>query len=255
MVLRDDDDVYWRRDIEQRLSALEGSPQLGWSSITEGGIQVKQNGAERIRLGIDDDGRACLIFFEADGSELLRIGELPAGREGLEVYNSAGVAQIRAGELQSGGYGLEAISGAVAVTLAALGFGQAGDYIAASCGMTSTTFGDPTSGADGPSATVTIGSSGRLFVVGGAGMVVNSGDFPRVSVALSGANTLNPVSGENLAFAGNSSANAGDIQASGAGGRLYEGLNAGVTVVTMKYRSSTGSSCDFQDRWLIAFPL
>lgn len=233
MVLRDDNDAYWRRDIEQRLAALEGAPQVGYQSITEGGIEVRQAGQVRLKFGIID-GRAC-----------------------LEVYDALGVPQIRAGELESGGYGLEAISDGIALPIASLLFGIRSSQVSTSHSLADTggAFVDlPTAG---PSVTVTVSDTGRLLILGNVRMTTFLTNTARFAYTLSGANTAPATSLGWLKLTGGSDVN-GAVSTVG-GIEMLEDLNPGVTTVTLKYltidTSPGGVAPNFiGDRNLVAIP-
>lgn len=117
----------------------------------------------------------------------------------------------------------------------------AGAAVATNESTASTTYTDLAT--PGPAVTVTVGSSGILLV--GFACEQFNGPTPVTSVALSGANTVAAADG----FGQSISA---DIRT----GRthLFTGLSAGSTTVTMKYRT-TGGTSNWKDRevWAIAF--
>lgn len=101
---------------------------------------------------------------------------------------------------------------------------------------TSTSYTDLTTA--GPAATVTIGSSGRLFIQVG-GWLENSGldGISYMSFALSGANTLAAADARSVFYR----AYAGVRQGQYANGFMIEGLAAGSTVCTAKHRVDAGT--------------
>lgn len=231
MVLRDDSDAYWRRDIERRMAALEGAPQSGYQSITEGGLVVSQAGSVRLMLGIID------------------------GRPALEVYDALGNPQIRAGELAAGGYGLEAIDGSGnALPIASLLFGIRANQVATSRNLADTAgaYADlPTS--PGPAVTATVSETGRLLVLASASITAYLTNDARFGFALSGANTAAAIELGRLKPSDTTVATIAGIE-------LMEGLNPGATTVTLKYRSVDSSPGGvapntFFNRNLVALPL
>lgn len=222
------------RDIERRLSELEGrNPFAAGAIVRDGGsIAFKQDGDDRIFLGFDDDGRPCLI-----------------------IYDDSGNPKIRAGELTEGGYGLEAIESNVPVTLASLGFGVQADFASGQVSTSSTTVHQSLSG--GPEVTLTVPTSGKVLLMAGALLTVGgptAGAGGRVEYQMSGANT-GPSSEYNIAGfdAQDDDTPAFDVYTSGA--RLLEGLTPGSTTFELQYHAThAGVTVYFQNRFLIAQP-
>lgn len=104
----------------------------------------------------------------------------------------------------------------------------------------------------GPAVTVTIGSTGRAMVsLYCAQNNSTSGDVVFMGFALSGANTLAPTDALSLAFTS---------PVPGGGTRygasfLLQGLTAGSTTFTAKYRISVGGTGTWSDRQIIVTPL
>lgn len=128
------------------------------------------------------------------------------------------------------------------------------------------TYGDLTT--PGPEVTVTVRPSGRLLVlitsqvqfVETAAVAQRGGE---VTVELSGANTVTPTAANdvlqiamNLGIGVVAPGASIGFQGSYTGSGVFEGLNPGVTTVTMKYRSQyAGEQVDFLRRNLIAITL
>lgn len=104
----------------------------------------------------------------------------------------------------------------------------------------------------GPAVTVTIGSTGRAMVSLYCAMNNSvSGDVVFMGFALTGANTVATSDAQSLAF---TSPTAGGGIRFGAAW-LMQGLTAGSTTFTAKYRISVGGTGTWQDRQIIVTPL
>lgn len=117
---------------------------------------------------------------------------------------------------------------------------------------TSTTYTDLTT--SGPSATVTVGSSGRVIVIltaGTTGLAAGANQTSYLSVAVSGATTVAASDSNSVYLTTSGNTNGNSI------GGLIEltGLNAGSTTFTMKYRISAAQSTRFYARSITVIPL
>lgn len=107
----------------------------------------------------------------------------------------------------------------------------------------------------GPAATVTIGPSGRAWVIAGAEVwtqtEVGAWHGGRVAFDLTGANVR---AAEQIAKL--YAPPAGEALATVAGARLLTGLNPGSTTFTLRYGTASGSTNTvlFEDRWLLVQP-
>lgn len=121
---------------------------------------------------------------------------------------------------------------------------------------TSTSFTDLTTA--GPAVTVTVGPSGKLLLTMSASVDVQSdsavAEHAIMSFTFSGANTLAAADSRSVeasVFGGTSVTDdhgwAGSISFT----RVFDGLNAGDTTITCKYRSGAGDTVFFKDRTLV----
>lgn len=126
----------------------------------------------------------------------------------------------------------------------------------------STSYGDLTT--PGPSVTVNVRQTGRLLIMMSSQIQfidldpTDSGGGA-VTVEMSGANTLSPASAEGpiritMDWGGNTLANSA-MQGTYTQTVVYEGLSAGLTTITMKYKSKFGEATDFGRRTLTVFTL
>lgn len=141
------------------------------------------------------------------------------------------------------------------------------DTVATQESRTATSFGDLAT--VGPAVTVTVRPSGRLLVVltsqmqfieGASAGLAQRGGY--VSVDLSGANTIDALTASDIVLgACNLAVQDPDLtsivlQGSYTAAGVFEGLDEGVTVVTMKYASQySGEQMDFGRRNLIVITL
>jgi hypothetical protein len=106
-------------------------------------------------------------------------------------------------------------------------------------------------GTVGPSVTVTVPASGKVFITFGANMLVGtSGNSSRMTYSMSGANTIAASDGVALR-AITSTTVSGSSYVQG----IISGLTPGVTTITMKYRSGPAGSATWADRTLTVIPI
>ena len=79
-------------DMERRLRALEGSPQLGSSSIKGGSLRIlRADGTPVASIGAVDANTVGTQLYAADGSVLAAFGQVPAlsGADGVQLGPTA----------------------------------------------------------------------------------------------------------------------------------------------------------------------
>lgn len=132
----------------------------------------------------------------------------------------------------------------------------------------STTFGDLTASGVGPAVTIRIGASGRALCFWGAEIgqtaSYNELNTPHVGIQVSGASSVSPSLDNALNFnvrhpaAAFSGFALSSVWVQCATFHLFEGLNAGDTTFTMKYRHDTmlpAGSVNFSAREIAVFAL
>lgn len=218
----------------------------GSTFVGSDGISVRNAaGTQVLFIGRQSTGRYGLSSFDGSGNRIIDLGELASSLQGMEVFNTSAVRQVRLGQLASG-YGLEALDASGnTVTLDKLAFQVQFAQVITAESTTSTTATDLAT--DGPSVTVTVGSSGRALVYAGAGVGLDATGATAV-VQLnrdSGAETVNFVTFvHNLGGSGT---------VSEARGRLFTGLSAGSHTFKLRY-FTTANTATFSARWIAAQP-
>lgn len=169
----------------------------------------------------------------------------------IRVLDAGGVLKVQAGKLPDGTYGLAAVNdGGQLVTLSTLAFGLQAAVITTQEGRTSSTLGDLAT--VGPAVTVTVGETGRCLVMVGCtasyGAVFAGG---LMGYAISGATTR----AASIDEAMETSTTAENVVFGATRAFIAEGLTPGANTITAKYASaSSGTSCLFQRRHIIALP-
>jgi hypothetical protein len=106
----------------------------------------------------------------------------------------------------------------------------------------------------GPAVTVTVPASGIVLVSWACDIQAsNNASGGRVSVQLSGANTVSAVDDYAMTMLNASGANSGRQEASRT--HLFTGLTPGSTTFTLKYQRVGTGSANFRRRWITAVPL
>lgn len=228
----------WQREVNRRLAVLDRGTRLGHAAVRDGRVTILANGGQvRAELGLLDDARVAQVFYDVNGDELLRLGEQADGSYGLAVYN-----------------------GAVYTDLVDYIFGETTEFIASAETTTSTSYVDLATA--GPSATVTVGPSGRVRLLAGVEAsteVLNAtgNHGAQFGYAASGANTIGDTYlGLHDAWSQVSGVGVANLsRASIASGRVISGLAAGVTTFKLRYAARTQGTAGFANRWIIAQPL
>jgi hypothetical protein len=142
------------------------------------------------------------------------------------------------------------ILGKVAAPGASAAIRSVSDFVTTGASITSTTFTD-LSGSSGPTASVYVGSSGKVLVMTSCFLdTPGAGSGGQMSFALSGANVQSAVGYRGAWYysdqAGARITISGIVQ--------VVGLAPGLTTFTSKYLSMTGGSVSFLNRSLIVIP-
>lgn len=242
-------------------------------------------GNELIRVGEQSDGRFGQTLYDASGNELIRLGEQPDGTTGLNIvagrltiegdgaldiladdravrarfgkqvdgavaatfYDASGNEMIRLGD-RAGTHSLFVTSAGVTVDVVNSLTGMRQGFVAT---RESTTSEVPTNLATvGPSVTVTVGPSGRLWLMAGA-MIEPSDASLETGLVYYSASGANIIGDTLIAAAGGTNLPTGTP----AGGRLLTGLAPGETTLTLRYATFNSNAVWFEQRWLIAQPL
>lgn len=163
------------------------------------------------------------------------------------------------GTKSMGVLGRFAVPGTAAALTALSALATVSDTIAVGETTTSMTMTDLAT--TGPTASITVRSSGRVMLIMSArvGWPAANNGGGSMSVALSGANTAAAGDAGNQPILSSTIATAGVDQTAGFRSsvvHVYTGLNAGSTTWTAKYRTLyTGETADFDDRTIVLFPL
>lgn len=185
----------------------------------------------------------------AGGQTIIELGECLDGRHGLQVYTDTGQRVARVGELAAGGHGIEVIDeitgGLVKVSTLAFGMRAGSVGGVQDPGNTGGAFVD----MGGPSATVTIGDTGRAIVLVCTGMNTVGNGSHGAGYAISGNTTRAASTNEIVAIVANSTFHPSE---SFCNAFVATGLIPGSNTFTMKYFSNNG--CLFFTRNIIVIP-
>lgn len=205
----------------------------------------------KVQLAGDLGGTAAsptVVGITSGSASNLNSGTLAAARMPAltgDVTTSAGAVATTIGTSKV----LTAMINNAAVTADKLSTGAAASDVATSETTTSTSY----TGLTTPQAvTVTVGANGLLLVEFGCRMSQSAtGNASRASVALSGGNTV--ASSDNYACYQRSTSSTAEI-AQANRSKLFTGLAAGSTTVTMQFKVAAGTGT-YLDRTLLAIPL
>lgn len=143
--------------------------------------------------------------------------------------------------------GTDINSGAITPDKLSIGAGYA--EVATSETLTNTTYTDLTT--PGPSATVTVPASGKVYIAFGAQITVGtSGNGARVGYEVSGANTI-AVNDGRVLRAVHSATTATNVAVSG----ILSGLTSGSSTFKLVYRSGPSGSATFANRHITVIPI
>lgn len=239
------------KDLQDRVSKLERTPQLLNSSVDARGIDVFGGGEIRIHDG-------SIKIMDANDVVRVQLGHLADGSYDMAAFNPNYNA-------------LGVLTSTTQVDLGTLAFGMAGQFNTHT-GTTSspnsyTDLDNVTGPGDdnyGPEVTVNIGNAGRAVVMIAAQMqstpTGNTGAKCAMSFAVSGATTSAPTDERGLIFYQQISNVSDPIDFNNYIDRasyahVMTGLNAGLNTFTAKYSSGgSGTQASFQDRTIIVMP-
>lgn len=208
-----------------------------------GGLQIKGTGGMKVTGGGNvqiTDG--AVLIYNAAGQKIIELGECADGRHGLQVYTDTGTRVARMGELAAGGHGIEVIDEANGnlVKVSTLAFGVQGSV---ATGTVNHPGGAGWFDLGGPSATATIGNTGRAIVL------VSAQIFPGGGIAGDVAFEVTGVSGSSLDRAIITLNNF----MRGCAASIVTGLSAGAKTFKMMYAAS-GTPCSYDNRVIIVIP-
>lgn len=149
--------------INQRVSRLENTPQIGNSSIQAGGLQILDpTGKIVMVIGYQENGALGVSTFNpTTGAPVISLGQDPSGVPGLSVYDPSGNREVQLGEISTSPvlYGLAVLDPTHAVMQRVGGIS-----VAVANGTQFTTSTSYVTFSDDPSVPVTIGPSGQAEI-------------------------------------------------------------------------------------------
>lgn len=104
----------------------------------------------------------------------------------------------------------------------------------------------------GPSVPLTIGPSGRVFALWGAAITSIDSESGWVGLELSGSNTVDADQPPHVLVG---TMLGTGVAVGAAQGHLLTDLDSGETVFKLVYQAPSGSTVEFDDRWLVVWPL
>jgi hypothetical protein len=200
----------------------------------------------------DSSGNREIIYYTSKSSTAVICPDVATGRGvgGTSARshntNSTVKMNIVAEHFSTLQNGTALDSGIITPLLLALGVQAAS--VAAAETRNNAAFGDLAT--PGPAVTVTVGANGILVVIITGNIITGSDGHGRIGYELSGANTAAASNAKSLY----AKVVSGVIDLQGTYVEVLTGLNAGSTIVTEKYNTST-TTATFSNRKLAAIPL
>lgn len=153
--------------INQRLSRVENSPQIGNTSLQSGGLEILDGNGKIVAIfGFQPDGSIGLgLYNPVTGNKVITLGQDGTGVPGLSVFDPTGTKQVQLGEIATSPvlYGL-AVLDPTHSFLQRVG----GISAAVANGLQTTSSTTYVTFSDDPVVVVTIGPSGQAEVTYGA---------------------------------------------------------------------------------------
>lgn len=221
----------------QLLAQAFGSEVAFFGEDATGATALKfRNASGGVQVQVDVNG---LHFYDGSGHEVVRIDAT-----GLHVYNSAGTQEVAAGALSDGTYGLEVLDPGGSGNLLKL-FSPVLAQVNANQSLSSTSFVDLAT--PGPTATFTVGPSGKAFVLATANVNPNAntgGQSGYLGLSVDGAAAYE------IAIV---SSSVTENLATPAAAIQQLSLSPGTHTAKLQYATSSGTTVAFFYRTLIVF--
>lgn len=242
--------------INQRMSRLENSPQIGNSSIQAGGLQILDpNGKIVAVFGYQQDGSIGMATYNpVTGSKTTQIGILPDGSEGLAIYDpSTSTKVVQLGEINASPvqYGLVVQNSSGVLQQVA---GSTVQVIATAVSTSGTGMQD----LGGPYVTTNVGPSGDALVTAVVNVsAVNA--FGAIAVAIDGSIVVTSVNGATIGIQGGTTTDIFSVSGMAVISEIFSGLTPGSHTFAIWYQEIddpgyTAQQVQFGDRTLVVTP-